>query len=71
MTDHLDTRYVEIDGDLYPTDRIGPDGRPLPVTEEQAQAIAEVLLGEYETNPAFRAVVDEIARKRATGRGAA
>ena len=57
--------YVEIDGDLYPADRVGPDGRPLPITEEQAKAIQAVLLEEYESNPTFREVVNARARRLA------
>lgn len=61
--------FVEIDGDLYPADRVGPDGRPLPITEEQASAIQDVLLEEYESNPAFREVVIARARRLADGSG--
>lgn len=50
--------HIEFEGDLYPADRIGPDGRPLPITEEQATAIARVLEEEYESNPAFREAVN-------------
>jgi len=57
VTDAGDIRYIEIGGDLYPADRVGPDGQPLPITEEQARAIADVLAEEYETNAAFRAII--------------
>ena len=57
--------HVEIDGDLYPADRVDPDGRPLPITEEQATAIQTILLEEYESNPAFREVVNARARRLA------
>ena len=57
--------YVEIDGDLYPADRVGPDGMPLPISEGQAQAIQAILMEEYETNPAFREAVNDRARRLA------
>jgi hypothetical protein len=57
--------YVEIDGDLYPADRVGLDGRPLPITEEQAAAIQAILLEEYESNPAFREAVNARAERLA------
>jgi len=64
MSEPLDTSgYVEIDGELYPADRIGPDGRPLPITEEQANRIAEVLAEEFERNEAFRKAVLDRARQ--------
>jgi len=43
--------YVEIDGDLYPADRVGPGGRPLPITEEQAAAIQTILMEECQSKP--------------------
>ena len=59
MTSHATSQadsvgYVEIDGDQYPADRVGPDGRPLGITQEQADAIARILECEWETNPLFR-----------------
>jgi hypothetical protein len=60
-----DAGYVEIDGDLYPVDRVGPDGRPLPITEDQARAIQAVLMEEYESNPVFREAVNDRARRLA------
>lgn len=66
MTDRRsDAGYVEIDGDLYPVDRVGPDGRPLPITEDQARAIQAVLMEEYESNPVFREAVNDRARRLA------
>ena len=59
------TSYVEIDGNLYPADRVGLDGRPLPITEEQAAAIQAILFEEYERNSAFREVVNDRARRLA------
>jgi hypothetical protein len=59
------TSYVEIDGDLHPADRVGPDGRPRPITEEQARQISQILLEEYESNEAFRAVVNARAERLA------
>ena len=44
---------------------MGPDGRPLPITEEQAKAIQAILVEEYESNPAFREVVNARARRLA------
>lgn len=60
-----DADYVEIDGDLYPADRVGTDGMPLPISEDQAQAIQAILMEEYETNPAFREAVNDRARRLA------
>ena len=60
-----DTSYIEIDGDFYPADRVGPDGRPLPITAEQANAIQAILVEEYESNPAFRDAVNARARRLA------
>ena len=60
-----DSSYVEIDGDLYPADRVGPGGRPLPITEEQAAAIQTILMEEYESNLAFREAVNARARRLA------
>ena len=57
--------YVEIDGDLYPSERIGPDGLPLPITEEQARAIQTILMEEYENNLTFREAVNARARRLA------
>jgi len=57
--------YVEIDGDLYPSERIGPDGQPLPITEKQARAIQTILMDEYESNAAFREVVNARAQRLA------
>ena len=54
--------YVEIDGDLYPADRVGPGGRPLPITEEQAAAIQTILMEECQSNLAFREAVNARAR---------
>lgn len=66
MTDRRsDAGYVEIDGDLYPVDRVGPDGRPLPITEDQARSIQTILMEEYESNPAFREVVNARVRRLA------
>lgn len=65
------TGYVEIDGDLYPADRVGPDGKPLPITEEQARQISDVLVEEYEQNPTFRAAINERAKSLEKERGAA
>ncbi len=63
--------YVELDGELYPVDRIGPDGKPLPITEEQARAIAQVLAEEYDKNEAFQAVVNRRAEELGRRKGAA
>ena len=66
--------YVEIDGDLYPADRVGPDGRPLPISQEQANAIQTILMEEYESNLAFREAVNARARRlaaRGEGKGEA
>lgn len=60
-------QHVEIDGDLYLADRVGPDGRPLPITQEQAEAISRILAEEYESNPALREVVDARAQRLAEG----
>ena len=57
--------YVEIDGDIFPAERVDPDGRPLPITEDQARAIQTILMEEYESNPAFREVVNGRARRLA------
>ena len=57
--------YVEIDGDRYPADRGGSDGRPQPITEEQAAAIQTILMEEYESNLAFREAVNARARRLA------
>jgi hypothetical protein len=57
--------YVEIDGDLYPTERVDPAGRPLPITEDQARSIQTILMEEYESNPAFREVVNARVRRLA------
>ena len=65
------TGHAEIDGDLYPADRVGPDGKPLPITDEQARQIGQILEEEYESNPAFREAVNARARMLAEERGAA
>jgi hypothetical protein len=57
------TGFIEIDGDLYPADRIGPDGKPLPITEEQANRLAQILYDEYEANPAYREAVNARAAR--------
>jgi len=59
------SNYVEIDGDLFPAERVDPDGRPLPITEDQARAIQTILMEEYESNPAFREVVNARAQRPA------
>ena len=65
------TGHAEIDGDLYPTDRIGPDGKPLPITDEQARRIADILEEEFTQNPVFREAVTRRAADMAKQRGAA
>ena len=72
MTPPLDTSgYVEIDGDLYPADRVGLDGKPLPITDEQAEAIGRILAEEYESNEAFREAVNKRAQSLKKERGTA
>ncbi|MBN1459536.1 MAG: hypothetical protein JXA57_08360 [Armatimonadetes bacterium] len=61
----LPADYVDIEGDLYPADRIGSDGKPLPITEEQARQIGQILEEEYESNPAFREAVNARAARLA------
>lgn len=63
--------YVDIGGDLYPADRVGSDGKPLPISDEQARRIADILEEEYESNPAFREAVNARAKMLAEERGAA
>lgn len=65
MTPPSKMRDLEIKGDLYPADRVGRNGRPLPITEEQATAIQAILLEEYESNPAFREAVNARAKRLA------
>ena len=60
-----DTSYVEIDGDLFPADRVGPDGWALPITDEQANAIGAILAEQYESNPVFREAINAVAARLA------
>ena len=63
--------YVEYEGDWYPAEQLGLDGRPLPISEEVAGKIAEILREQYETNERYREAVNARLARRKGKRGAA
>jgi len=57
--------YVEFEGSFYPVDQIGPDRRPLPLSEEVASEIRRIIEADLEANPeAKRIWIAEAERVR-------
>lgn len=65
------TAYVEYEGAFYPADQIGPDGVPMPLSEEVAGLVREIIEAELEANPEARRIwiaeAERVAREHKRG----
>lgn len=62
---------VEYQGDLYPADQIGPDGKPLPLSDEVGSLIRQIIEEDLEADPERERAFREAGKRAADERGAA